>query len=260
MNHWRTPGMLLIGLILNVAAGAASAATTTTLAVDFESPLFTPGAIGNTCCAAGQGGFAGPATVTTAQSHSGSQSLLTTGTTTVKALDPTQGEWPVAGFFQIPYASDWWAQAFVRVNSGGSGATFALSNSLGGCPLLQISGSGTPYFNSCTRDDSSHGSLGPSVLDQWVLLRMVHTASMGQGLDMSISGAGVDLTVRLDQYTGPGSGNPQHVGIYGNAYWDDISAGYGTAPAIVPVPAAGWLLGSACLSLLGRMRRKPSRI
>ena len=253
MNCSRTLGSWLLGLALSAMAGTVFASTT--LYTDFESPFFTPGAIGNTCCAAGQGGWAGPATVTTAQAHSGTQSLLTNGTTTIKALDPSQGDWPVAGFFSIPYASDWWAQAYVYVNSGGSGATFALVNGLGGCPLFQISGSGTPYFNGCTTSNSP-ASLGAAVLDQWVLLRMVHTAAMGQGLSMSIIGANVNLAIALPQYTGPGSGNPQFVGIYGNAYWDDISAGYGSAPAVVPVPTAGWLFGSGCLSLLGWIRRK----
>lgn len=255
MNHSPAIAICILGIVLSAGAVEASAATVTTLSVDFESPTFQPGAIGNTCCVAGQGGWAGPATVTTAQAHSGSQSLLTNATTTLKALDPSQGEWPFAGFFNIPYANDWWAQAYVYVNSGG-GATFALSNSLGGCPLIQISGNGTPYFNSCTRDNNSQGSLGASVLNQWVQLRMVHTAAMGQGLDMSIIGSNINLTINLDQYSGPGSANPQHVGIYGNAYWDDISAGYGPLPSSVPVPAAVWLFGSGLLGLTGVTRRK----
>ena len=254
MNRSRTIGIWLFGLAFAAVAGTASASTT--LNVDFESPLFTSGGIGGNCCVPGQGGWAGSGTVTTAQAHSGLQSVLTTGNSVVKALDPSQGEYPFAGFFNIPYPTDWWAQTYVYVNSGGGGATMTLYNALGGCPLIQISSNATPYFNSCLGQDTSQGSLAAGIFDQWVLLRMVHTVAMGQGLDMSIIGPNINLTINMSQYGGPGSASPQYVSLAGNAYWDDVSAGFGIAPAVVPVPAAGWLLGSAYLSLLGWIRRK----
>lgn len=254
MKCSHTLGIWLLGLALSAMAGTTSASTT--LYTDFESPVFTPGAIGGNCCGAGQGGWAGSGTVTTAQAHSGSQSVLTSGNNIVKALDPSQGEYPFAGFFDFPTTSDWWVQAYVYVNSGGGGATMTLYNSLGGCPLIQISGNATPLFHSCLAQDTSQGSLAAGIFDQWVLLRMAHTVSMGQGLDMSIIGPNINLTIDLAPYSGPGSGSPQYVSLAGNAYWDDISAGHGLAPAVVPVPATGWLLGSGCLSLLGWIRRK----
>lgn len=239
--------VVLFGLA-TVTAGTASAAST--LNVDFESPTFSVGAIGGTCCVAGQDGWIGGA-VSAATAHSGTQSLQTT-TSSDKALDPNQGEWPQAGFFNIPYSTDWWVQAWVNVTPGGSGARMTVYNTLGGCPLMQISGNGTPYFHSCTRDDGSHGTLGSDVLNQWVLMRMTHTTAMGQGLAMSIIDANASeiLAITLDQYTGPGSANPQYVDLSGNAYWDDVSAGYGPVPAVVPVPAAGILMFSALSSLL----------
>lgn len=249
--HGTLTTVLLFGLAM-VAAGTASAAAT--LNVDFESPAFSVGAIGGNCCVAGQGGWIG-GSVSATTAHSGTQSLLTT-TNSDKALDPSQGDYPFAGFFDIPYSTDWWVQAWVNVTPGGSGARMTVYNALGGCPLMQISGNGTPYFHSCSQDDSSHGSLGAGVLDQWVLMRMVHTTAMGQGLAMSIidANANVILAITLSQYTGPGSGSPQYVDLSGNAYWDDVSAGFGPAPAVVPVPTAGILLFSALSSLLVRRR------
>jgi hypothetical protein len=92
----------------------------------------------------------------------------------------------------------------------------------------------------------------------------VHTAASGQELDFSITGPGINRLIVLDSYTGPGTGNPQYIGLSGDAYWDDVSAGYGPIPATgtgadpVPEPESVSLLGAALLSL-GLIRRRKKR-
>jgi hypothetical protein len=238
-------------VLLAAAIGPASAAT---LSDDFESPAYTVGPIGgNPPYTQGQGGWGGfgTYTITTAFAHGGTQSLLTSGTGSLyKALDSGNP-------FDITYGNDWWVQGWVRVTSGGSGATLAVANGLGGCPLIALSGNATPYFNSCLGQDTGQPNPGANALDQWLLLRIVHTVSMGQGVDLTIAGTGVNVHSYLGQYSGPGSGNPVVMVLSGDAYWDDISAGYGAVPASVPVPAAGLLLASGIAPLFRLRRRSP---
>ena len=183
MNPSISPRKLIAGLLLVLAIGPATASTT--FSDDFESPTYTVGPIGgNPPYSPGQGGWGGFGTyaITTAFAHGGTQSLLTSGTGSVaKYLNSGNP-------FEIGYGSDWWLQAFVRVTSGGNGATLSLANALGGCPLIQLSGGATPYFNSCLAQDTSQPNPGANALDQWLLMRMVHTVGMGQGVDFSILG------------------------------------------------------------------------
>ena len=85
----------ILGAFLVTAFACSASATTVTLDVDFESP-FTVGAV------AGQAGWGESGTITTAQAHSGTQSLQTALVvnlnfgTALKALDATGGEYPFA--------------------------------------------------------------------------------------------------------------------------------------------------------------------
>jgi hypothetical protein len=264
----------MLGCLL--AIGQAQATTITTLSSDFESPTFTVGPVGgNPPYTPGQGGWGGyngiivdsqllVARISDEQAHSGTQSLRTVADTRtlVKALDPSQGEYPSAGFFSINNAVDWWVQAWVRINPGGS-ALMTLVNGLGSCPLLQIASTGVPSVNGCISADNSQATLGAGAFDQWLALEMIHTTSMGQGVEFRITGPGISRTILLGNYSGPGSGSPQYIGLTGDAFWDDVRAGTGAAPAIslVPLPGAAWLLVSALGALAGpaRFRRLLSR-
>jgi hypothetical protein len=137
-----------------------------------------------------------------------------------------------------------------------------LRSGLGGCPLLDIGNfgggndPGEPYANTCLAQTGNQPNLGSQAYGQWLLLEMVHTVAMGQAMEFRISGAGIDWSTSLGPYSGPGSGNPAYLGLAGDAFWDDVRAGYGDAPvSTVPVPGAGWLLGSA-LGAIGVVRRK----
>ncbi|MDL1881983.1 hypothetical protein FBQ88_13235, partial [Gammaproteobacteria bacterium PRO2] len=145
--------VILTGLLAASPAMVASAATITTLSVGFEGPAYVVGAIGGSPpYSAGQGGWGGysPGSISDAQAFSGTQSLrsggsLATGAT--HSLDPaTQGDYPSASItFPTGYASDWWVQARVRVDSGGVGARLAMPT---WGWYLEISGTGTPSFES----------------------------------------------------------------------------------------------------------------
>ncbi|MDL1879620.1 VPLPA-CTERM sorting domain-containing protein [Gammaproteobacteria bacterium PRO2] len=93
---------------------------------------------------------------------------------------------------------------------------------------------------------------------------MVHDASAdncgigpgaeGRCIDFSISGADVDVSFsRYYTASGPLS---QYLMLTGDAYWDDVAAGTGDPPALVPLPAAAWLLVSALGVLGARARRR----
>lgn len=254
-------------IVCLVSSLTASAATVTTLDVDFEdltvglvggNPLYTPG----------QGGWGGYnavqvgntivfAAISDQQAHTGTQSLKTVADsrTLLKALDPSQGEYPYGQPFSINNAVDWWVQAWVRINPGGS-ALMTLNNGLGTCPLLRIASTGVPYVNGCISDDPSQTTLGSGAFGEWLALEMVHTTSMGQGLEFRITGPGIDRTILLGNYSGPGSGSPAYLGLTGDAFWDDVQVGTGLAPALVPLPGAAWLFASAVGLLAGIRRRK----
>lgn len=282
MVRFITAAVGAVGGLL-VAAGA-SAATVTTLLSDFESPTFVVGDIGgNPPYSAGQGGWGGfnsviqdgqllRARIVDDRAFSGAQSLRTTsdGRTINKALDATGtdpynsasgGEWPShSGGFTLHSGYDWWVRARVWINPGAS-ARFSLLSGLGGCPILDIgdfgsggaSSPGEVYANSCT-GFTGEANLGSAAFGQWLLLEMVHTTAMGAGMEFRITGAGLNRVYAVGSYSGPGSGSPAYVGLAGDAYWDDVMAGYGAAPPVVPVPGAVWLMASA-LGALAAARR-----
>jgi len=266
MNRYRAT---LTSLFAAVLFSLQASATTVTLDVGFESPAFNVGSV------AGQGGWgifspSFPESISTAQAHAGMQSLYTgmpdpynqpPGSGATKALDAAnQGEYPFSSVtFPTGYASDWWVQAWVRVESGGTGARMML-NTWGW--YLAISGTGTPILESAipATPPTSLPNQGANVLDQWILLRMVHSASddncgigvAGRCIDFSILGDNVNVSYsRYYTASGPLS---QYLVLSGDAYWDDVSAGTGLAPSIVPLPAAGWLLASGLATLLCQRR------
>ncbi len=276
-----------LAIVLGCVVAPASAATLYTLNANFESPTFAVGNISNDPNATGQGGWGGynsvieggqlvRARIVNDRAFSGTQSLRTTSDTRViaKALDATPvpgdpnygssgGEYPFhSGGFTLHPTYDWWVQARVWINPGAS-VRFTLVNGLGGCPLLDIgnrgfgNASGQAYANSCTSNSGlAQPNLGPQVFGQWLLLEMVHTTAMGAGMQMRITGTGINQTIALGSYSGPGSGNPAYVGLSGDAWWDDVRAGYGEVPiSVVPVPGAAWLFASA-LGVLGRFARR----
>ncbi len=51
----------------------------------------------------------------------------------------------------------------------------------------------------------------------------------------------------------PGVSSEQYLVLTGDAFWDDVSAGYGPPP-LVPEPSLALLLGAAALALA--LRRK----
>jgi hypothetical protein len=263
---------LTTGLLALFLAGATSA-TTVTLDEGFET--FTVGSVG------GQNGWgifspSFPETITTAQAHgAGTKSLYTgmpdpynqpLGSGATKALDAaTQGEFPGSSVtFPTGYASDWWVRAWVRVESGGTGARMMIST---WGWYLSISGTGTPTAESAipATPPATLPNQGANVLDQWVFVQMAHNSATdgcaqgvpGRCIDFSILGDNVNLSYsRYYTASGPLS---QYLVLSGDAYWDDVSAGTGLAPAVVPLPAAGWLLASALGTLAGRQRRKGAR-
>jgi hypothetical protein len=284
----RAAAASLAGLVAAVPAGAA---TVITLDSDFESPTFTVGDIATDPNATGQGGWGGynaildennacclRARVTDERAHTGTQSMRTTSDTRTinKALDAegtapyntdSSGEYPFhTGGFTLHPTYDWWVQAFVWINPGGA-ARMTMVNGLGGCPLLDIGNfgggndPGEPYANSCLANSGDQPNLGSAAFGQWLLLEIVHTTAMngtpnGAAIEFRISGVGIDRTIQLAPYSGPGSGNPAYLGLAGDAFWDDVRAGYGDAPAPVPLPAAAWLMASALGTLAGRWRRR----
>jgi len=280
----------LVAFAAVLASAATGASTLYTLNTSFESPTFTVGNIG-CCTVTGQGGWGGYnsvvqdgqlvlARIVNDRAWSGTQSLRTTSDTRTiqKALDANPvpgdpnygssgGEYPFhGGGFSINSTFDWWVQARVFINTGG-GARFTLLNGLGGCPLLDIgnfgfgNASGQPYANSCLGSSGlAQANLGSQAFGQWLLVEMVHTTAMntvnGAGMEFRITGEGINRVISLSSYSGPGSGNPAYLGLAGDAWWDDVRAGYGDIPiSAVPLPGAAWLLGPA-LATLVRWRRR----
>lgn len=289
MTRFIHAAMVVAGLALGTPAQAA---TLITLDANFESPTFTVGDIATNPLATGQGGWGGynaildennacclRARITDERAHTGTQSMLTTRDTRViqKALDANPqpgspnygssgGEYPFhSGGFSLHPSFDWWVQAFVWINPGGA-ARMTLLNGLGGCPLLDIGNFGNgndpgePYAHSCLANSGDQPNLGPAAYGQWLLLEIVHTTAMnntpnGAAIEFRITGDGISRIIQLAPYSGPGSGNPAYLGLAGDAFWDDVRAGYGPVPAPVPLPAAAWLMASAFGMLAGLRRR-----
>jgi hypothetical protein len=142
-----------------------------------------------------------------------------------------------------------WSVAGTPVANGKRPVTRRLITSL--CCMLVARDPATP--------PTSLASQGANVLDQWLLVRMAHNSSapcpgngLGQCIDFSILGDNVNLSYsRYYTASGPFS---QYLVLSGGAYWDDVSAGTGLAPSVVPLPAAGWLFASGLATLLGRRR------
>lgn len=282
----------LAAIAATLVSATAGASSLFTLNTSFESPQFTVGDIG-CCTVTGQGGWGGfnsviqdgqllLARIVNDRAFSGTQSLRTTSDerTIQKALDANPspgspnfgssgGEYPFhSGGFTLNSTLDWWVQARVFINTGGS-ARMTLLNGLGGCPILDIgdfgfgnaSSPGEPYANSCTSNSGpSQPNLGAGAFGQWLLVEMVHTQAMntinGAGMEFRITGPGINRVISLATYSGPGSGNPAYLGLAGDAWWDDVRAGYGDVPvSVVPLPGAAWLLASA-LGTLVRMGRR----
>lgn len=247
----------LCSSVLAIALVATPAfATTVTYSTDFETPIFSPGPVqppgSDPRYTAGQDGWGGynAGEISTDQAHSGTQSIKTTyasnGSGPQHLLDPdTPGD--PNHWFDISYSNDWWVQAWVRPTAGGQGVTISVNSPI----LISISGAGVPYYHSGYRD-AFGPNLGAGAFDQWLLLRMVHTASMGAALNFYIIGANVNQTMQLEVY---GPTLPNVVTLFGDAYWDDFSAGYGDAPPPVPLPASAWLMLSG-LGGLGALSRK----
>jgi hypothetical protein len=277
MSSHSRAGLVAAALVAALVASVADA-TTITLNSDFEAPTFVVGNIGgNPPFSAGQGGWGGynsviengqlvRARIVNDKAYSGTQSLRTTSDSRViqKSLNPAGGEYPTGSAFNINNNVDWWVQTLVWINPGAS-VSFALLNGLGSCPLLnigprgQITGTqvGQPYVNGCVSQDTTQANLGSGAFGQWLTLEMVHTTSMGQGMEFRITGQGINRIIALGTYGGPGSGSPAFVGLSGDAWWDDVRAGYGAVPAVVPVPGAAALLVSALGLLAGLRRRAP---
>jgi hypothetical protein len=78
---------------------------------------------------------------------------------------------------------------------------------------------------------------------------------MFQDVEISITGDNVNFSTILGYAGPPGVSTAQYISLSGDAYWDNVSAGYGAPPTIVPVPAAGWLLVSGIVGLAVRRRR-----
>jgi hypothetical protein len=177
------------------------------------------------------------------------------------------GEYPFhTGGFTLHASLDWWVQTFVWINPGGS-ARMALSNGLGSCPILDIGNlgfgndPGEPYANSCLANSGDQPNLGSAAFGQWLLLEIVHTTAMngtpnGAAIEFRIAGVGIDRTIQLAPYSGAGSGPAFYLGLAGDAYWDDVRAGYGDVPAPVPLPGAVWLLATGVAALARVARRR----
>jgi hypothetical protein len=254
---------------LCLCATQAPAATVTTLSVDFEAPAFAVGAIGgNPDYTAGQGGWGHYAagSISDAQAFSGTQSLLSGGVVTIGAthsLDPaTQGDYPLAPN-TFPTGGDWWVQAWVWVESGGVGARLHVT------PwgwYLGISGTGTPIVESAIPGVPAEelANQGAAVLDQWILLQMSHSTTgdcpgnaPGRCIDFRIFGDDIDLSYSRSYYSaGP---NSTYGMLAGDAYWDDVAAGTGEPPTVVPLPGAAWLIVAALGATLRNARRRPAR-
>jgi hypothetical protein len=173
-----------------------------------------------------------------------------------KVLEPSGGEYPLGGAFSIAPTTDWWVQSWVHVSSSGGGARMALATGFGSCPWVQISATGTPTVEPCTAGvpPIDLANQGANVLDQWVLFRIVHTTSMLNEFEVSIIGANANFSTTMGYAGPPGVSDEQFLVLGGDAFWDDVSAGHGAAPAVVPLPGAVWLLASAMGTLLGRRR------
>ena len=227
MKSSRLPAWIAgLGLL---AGHAASATTVTVLSTDFEAPAFQVGAVD------GQSdwynSYAGPvpAVISTAQAHSGTQSLRS-GTANSFTAFPGSN-------FDVSFQTDWWAQAWVYVLPGGTGATIGFGNVFGGCPILTISGAGLPYFNTCRAQDIDQPSQGANLLGQWVQVQMSHQVSDQNAVRFTVTGPNVTVTSFIGPYSGPGGGNPAILTLFGDAYWDDVSAGYGPLPIAAAVPS-----------------------
>lgn len=244
-----------------------SAATVTTLDVDFENPSFTIGLIGgNPPYSGGQGGWGGygSAAITDSQAHSGTQSLASGGISLTPhgsnhTLDPAiDGDYPSNTVnFPTGYLADWWLHAWVYVPANGLGARMSV---LPWGWYLQVSGTGVLSVETALSGQGSAiiADAGALALDRWVYLEMAHTTSMqdsnGSYMELRFLSDRFDYTVQRGY--GASGPNSQYVFLSGDAYWDDVAAGRGLAPAPVPIPGALWLFAPALALLTANGRRR----
>lgn len=190
--------------------------------------------------------------VTAERARTGSQSLSTTGN-----AGPGR---PFGAPFQIHALSRWWMETWVYVapSTGLTSSSFSARSSLGTAFFISIGGDGLTYLN--TGSEQSIRSLGSSVLDRWVKLRIEKIAPLTLRLSVTGDAVNESFTGRFQtpwdpQQVAVGTG---HSGpMEGIAYWDDlrVSDSEDEAPA-VPEPATLSLVAAGLAAAAAGTRRR----